>query len=184
MKKKILIILLIIIFTCICIYTGFRSRYRNGIVVTQFEPQLTRSMGYMIESKNHEVIIIDGGLPEDSTHVEEAILAKGGIVEAWFITHAHDDHYGALVEIIKSGKVHINNIYVSFNSSEWYETYDNDRYTSIRHMLDLLDSEGVRNTVHEVALKQEIHIDNLFFKILKIKSPEHVINADRCKNCN
>lgn len=177
MKKKILIILLITIFTSICIYTGFRSRYRNGIVVTQFEPQLTRSMGYMIESKNHEVIIIDGGLPEDSEHVEEAILAKGGVVEAWFITHAHDDHYGALVEIIKSGKVHINNIYVSFNSAEWYETYDNDKYISIRHMLDVLDSEGVRNTVHAVALRQEIHIDNLFFKILKVNSPDQTINA-------
>ena len=175
--KKFLIILLITIVTALCVFLGFRSRYNNGIVVTQFESQLASSMGYMIETKNNEIIMIDGGLPEDSEHIEDAILAKGGIVEAWFITHAHDGHYGALLEIIESGKVQINNIYASFNSAEWYETYDNDNYISIKHMLDVLDSEEVRNTVHAVSLRQEIHVDNLFFKILKANSPEQTINA-------
>lgn len=174
--KRIFKIALVIIVTTICIMVGAKTRYNNGIRITQFEPQLTRSMGYMLETVNNKLIMIDGGLPEDSSHVEQKLLEKGGVVEAWFITHAHDDHYGVLVELIKSGKVQINNIYVSFNSEEWYETYNNDKFESIKNMLDLLDSEEVRDKVHEVNLKEEIAIDNLFFKILKIKSPEHTEN--------
>ena len=174
--KRIFKIALVIIVTIICIMVGTRTRYNNGIKVTQFEPQLTRSMGYMLETANDKIIMIGGGLPEDSSHVEEKILEKGGVVEAWFITHAHDDHYGVLVELIKSGKVQINNIYVSFNSEEWYETYNKDKFESIKNMLELLDSEEIRDKVREVNLREEFAIDNLFFKILKIKSPEYIEN--------
>ena len=45
--KRIFKIALVIIVTIICIMVGTRTRYNNGIKVTQFEPQLTRSMGYM-----------------------------------------------------------------------------------------------------------------------------------------
>jgi len=174
--RKFLRIALIVVVTAVCIMVGMKTRVNNGIIVTQFEPQLTRSMGYMLETNTGKLIMIDGGLPDDSSHVEEKLLEKGGVVEAWFITHAHDDHYGVLVELIKSGKVIINNIYVSFNSEEWYKTYNPDKYDSIKNMLDLLDSEDVRDKVHEVNLREEIAVDNLFFKILKIKNPEYTEN--------
>lgn len=175
--KRVFRIGLVIIVTIVCIMIGMRTRQNNGIEVTQFKPQLTRSMGYMIETKNGKIVMVDGGLPEDSSHVEETLLARGGEVEAWFITHAHDDHYGVLVELIKSGKININNIYVSFNSEEWYQEYDAERFESIKGMLDLLDSEGVRDRVHELNLREELTIDNLFFKILKVKNPEYTENA-------
>lgn len=172
--KLLLKIFLLLIITCACIALGFKSRYDNGIVITQFEPQLTRSMGYMLESKENKIIMIDGGLPEDAKHVEEAILNKGGIVEAWFVTHAHDDHVGALIEIIEAGKVQINNIYVSLNSEEWYATYENDaRKEFAQKFLETLDKEEIRDKVQEVSLRQEFTIDNLNFKILKVKSPEY-----------
>ena len=173
--KLLLKIFLIFLVTCACIALGFKTRYDNGIVITQFEPQLTRSMGYMLESKENKIVIIDGGLPEDAKHVEKAILNKGGIVEAWFITHLHDDHAGTLIEIIESDKVQINNIYVSLNSEEWYMSYEDDnRKEFAQKFLETLDKEEIRDKVQEVSLRQEFIIDNLNFKILKIKSPEYI----------
>lgn len=183
MKRKLKFlfkIFLIVLVTCSCIALGFKARYDNGILVTQFAPQLTRSMGYMLETKENKIIMIDGGLPEDSKHIEEAIISKGGIVEAWFITHNHEDHAGALAQIIKSGEIQINNIYVSLNSSEWYETYEQNtdgRKEFAKIFLDVIDSEEVRDKVQELALRQELVFDNLNFKILKIKSPEQIQNA-------
>lgn len=181
MRKKLRLILKILLFvvvTCSCIALGFYSRYTSGIVVTQFETQATRSMGYMLETKEQRLVIVDGGLPENTAHIEETIINKGGIVDAWFVTHIHEDHTGALLEIIKSGKVQINNIYVSLNSEEWYLQYeDTNRHEAIKEFLNTLDQEEIRDKVHDVALREEITIDNLNFKILKIKSPEQTENA-------
>ena len=55
--------------------------------------------------------MIDGGTKLDKQHVSQKIKENGEEVEYWFITHAHDDHYGALNEILKENDdIKINNI--------------------------------------------------------------------------
>lgn len=138
-----------------------------------------RSMGYLLETKEHRIIMIDGGLPEYSDHVINYIKQKGGVVEAWFITHAHVDHASVIMDALKDNDIQINNIYVSLNGKEWYEQYEVDggRVSFAVELIDTLSSEGIKDRVHEVALRDEYKIDNLNFKILKIKSPEYIENA-------
>lgn len=177
--KRLLQIVLIIIVTCVCIVLGFRTRYINGIIVTQLNSQNTSSMGFMLETSDGKIIMIDGGTLEDSENVAETIMNKGGVVEAWFITNAYEKNTGTLEKIIEDGKIQVNNIYVSLNSEQWYLEHDqSDKNTFSREFLNILDKESVRDKVHEMALRQEFTIDNLNFKILKIKSPEYVgLNA-------
>ena len=138
-----------------------------------------RSMGYLLETKNHNLIMIDGGLPEYSEHVITKIKEKGGVVDAWFITHAHVDHASVLIDAIKCNEIQINNIYVSLNGRDWYEKHevDEDRIKFANDLIDILASDGVRDRVHEVALRDDYTIDNLNFKILKTKNPEYTDNA-------
>lgn len=42
-----------------------------------------------------DLIIIDGGWPENAPRAKEIIEANGGHVTAWFLTHYHNDHAGA-----------------------------------------------------------------------------------------
>ena len=44
-------------------------------------------------------------------------------------------------------------------------------------LLDVLKKDGVKEKVHIVQNREEIAIDNLIFKILKITSPEVTVNA-------
>ena len=77
-------------------------------------------MSYIIEAdvpetEEKKIIVIDGGIPSntgDGTNQNNAsyleyILNKkyGGHVDAWYITHEHSDHYGALYSMLKDDKI-------------------------------------------------------------------------------
>lgn len=178
--KKILIIFLFLIVTVGCVLLGFKTRFDNGIVVTQFAPQTTRqSMGYMLKTSENRIVMIDGGTEGDTEHVKKAIIDNGGIVDTWFLTHAHDDHYGVLLTLLNEmdSNIQINNIYLNLNSEEWYKENDSARFDHIKLLLDVLKKDGVKEKVHIVQNRDEIVVDNLIFKILKITSPEVTVNA-------
>lgn len=55
---------------------------------------------YVFQSRRGKVIVMDGGFPEEAFTLRGFIGALGNEVEAWFISHPHDDHMGALNEIL------------------------------------------------------------------------------------
>ncbi len=178
--KKILLIIFIIVVTGICIALGINTRYNDRIQITQFASYGERqSMGYLLKTKENRLVMIDGGTIENKEHVLQEIKNNGGIIEYWFITHAHDDHYGVLKEILKEdyAGIQINNIIVSLNDEEWYKINDSSRYNDIKEFLDLLKKENVLPIVREANLREKINVDNLNFYILKTKTPEITENA-------
>lgn len=68
-------------------------------------PSHTNTIGnsYVFQTKTGKVIVMDGGFPEEAFTLRGFIGALGNEVEAWFISHPHDDHMGALWEILKQG---------------------------------------------------------------------------------
>ena len=178
--KKILIIFLLLIVTIGCVLLGIKTRFDNGIVITQFAPQTSRqSMGYMLKTSENKLVMIDGGTRGDTEHVKKAIIDNGGEVEIWYLTHAHDDHYGVLLSLLEENEsnVNINNIYLNLNSEEWYETNDSERFNDIKILLDILKKDGIKEKVHIVQNREETKVDNLFFKVLKVTAPEITENA-------
>ena len=179
--RKLLIVLLFIAVTAGCVCLGFQSRYKNGIIITQFAPQTTRqSMGYMLKTNEDRIVMVDGGTEGDAEHVKQAIKDNGGVVEIWYLTHAHDDHYGVLLNILQNYEtsgITINNIYLNLNSSDWYAQYDKERFPHIVGLLEILTKDGIREKVHIVENREETKVDNLFFKILKVTNPEITDNA-------
>lgn len=78
---------------------------------------------YFIETPENKLVIMDGGYngPEDAEHLTSLIKEHGGVVDKWFITHAHSDHYGALSQILANDAldIKINELYYSFPDIEW-----------------------------------------------------------------
>jgi glyoxylase-like metal-dependent hydrolase (beta-lactamase superfamily II) len=58
---------------------------------------------YVFQTKTGKVVVMDGGYPEEAFTLRGFVGALGNAVEAWFISHPHDDHMGALWEILKKG---------------------------------------------------------------------------------
>lgn len=77
---------------------------------------------YVFRTDSGKVIVMDGGWPKEELYLRGFIAALGNEVEAWFISHPHDDHMGVLCEVLKDRQgMKINHIYHSRFSPELVE---------------------------------------------------------------
>ena len=178
MKRKLKVLFrcfLIILVTIACVFAGLNTRHKKAIIVTQFgQTQPVSKAGYLIESEENRLVMIDGG---NSADIVNTIKNKGGIVEAWFITLPHKESAETILNVLKSNEIQVNGIYVSLYGKDWYEENESkEEFEFISDFIDLLESDNVRDRVHELQLRDEINIDNLNFKALKVKNPDYTQN--------
>ncbi len=81
---------------------------------------------YFIKTPEGKNVIMDGGYygSEDAQHLLELIKDNGGVVDIWFITHAHSDHYGALSWMLEHSDkldIEIKELYYTFPDIDWLE---------------------------------------------------------------
>lgn len=181
MKKKIYIILIaIVIIICILGFIKINAYIKEieGMKVTlvggsTMENQgNTHSLAYFIRTRNGELIVVDGGRDIDAEIIKKYIYEYGnGKVNHWFITHAHDDHVGAIIEILKEdNSIEIENLYYKFLSDAWYEKFDAKRYVAAHEMLKVLSSKKIKNRI-ECEKGQVIEIDNIRCDIIRTVNP-------------
>ncbi len=72
-------------------------------------------MSFIIISNDH-LIVIDGGNTCDAEYLCTYIKKLGGKVDAWFLTHPHSDHIGALRSTLERfyDDIRIDTIYANF----------------------------------------------------------------------
>ncbi len=129
------------------------------------------SMGYFIRTNQNTLIAVDGGRDIDAPLLKEYIDKYGnGKVGYWFITHAHGDHAGALVELLKSYDIEVENLLYSFNTKEWYEANDLRGRDAEVAMLDSLSNPKIINKIVCQA-DQKIEIDNIECDIIRVANP-------------
>lgn len=130
---------------------------------------------YVLQTRKGSVIVMDGGLKTDSRKLMKVLKEKGSRVTAWFLSHPHGDHIGALNEILKNREeLQIDTIYHS------------------RFPEDLIKREGGGALVHEFYERLAAHkdtvvediqetgriidIDGVKFMILGVTNPEITVN--------
>lgn len=87
----------------------------------------SQMMGYVFQTDTGETIVFDGGTAADAEYLT-ALLQKrcGGKVDAWIMTHAHSDHFGAFCEIMekKPDALDIKKLYFNFPEQSWLDKYE------------------------------------------------------------
>jgi len=167
-KKLCLILGVIILIWC----TYLCAKYHNGIEFTQLSSQTSRQMmGYILTTNKDTVIVIDGGTEGDSQNLRKHLESSNGNVDYWIITHAHDDHIGAMVELIENDNVKIEHIICSLNPLDWYQENEPNR-ADIVHRLYQIFEEREEIEIKDVSINEQIGIDNLNIDILGIRNPE------------
>lgn len=126
MRKKSLCILLIgiIVFACL---VGYLISGKKQVELYQLAPEQSSLMeSYVIKTANNKLIVIDGGIDGESRpYLPAALRAIVGVdegeyfeVEAWFLSHNHNDHINELAKMLnnynKDSNYKINNIYFDF----------------------------------------------------------------------
>lgn len=69
--------------------------------ITQYGPRDINSGFYTIYNPRQGLIVVDGGWTEDADYVRSIIASLGNKVDAWILTHPHQDHIGAFNVIYK-----------------------------------------------------------------------------------
>lgn len=169
-KQKILVEIILIIITLSFLLCNY---HKYSITLVQLAPQTTRQMmGYVLRTDTGKLILIDGGTVEDANQLIEQIEKNGGKVDAWFLTHAHDDHVGAFTQIINNTNIEIKAIYVSVNDLKWYQENEPQRIQFTKTFLETLKSNKIKDKVIEPVMNEKIKIDDIQIEILGVKNPE------------
>lgn len=137
------------------------------------------SNSYLIRTKNDKLIVVDGGEDGDTEFLLKYIMEYGGgTVNYWYITHPHQDHVGALCQILNSeeNNIKIENLYYSFNNIAWYKKNDKRGYESELAMITALSSNKIINKI-ECKRGKIINMDNIECEILRVANPK-ITNSD------
>ena len=203
MGKKFLIVILLLV--VICSSAFFIKKYndnqkikneieaqeelnKQGVVLvllagSNYESKgKLNSEGYLLKTRNGEIIVVDGGRYTDAEELSFYIKKFGnGKVDHWYLTHGHNDHVGALNEILNNDAykdIKIKNIYHTLLSDEWYKANDKRGYESEHSILMALEEHKDRYENVIIPKKGEIYShDNVKSHILRVADPE-VTNSD------
>ena len=143
-------------------------------------------MSFLMETRDGSLIVIDGGRWEDGEHLMEEIRRRGGRVEAWFLTHTHTDHVGALLNLLQTeaeGRdtgIEIQHIYYIFADLDWYAVHEPGDYGTAAAIIGELEKlpEGVCRTVER---GQVISIDDVTVTVMNERyepGPEEIGERD------
>jgi len=151
-----------------------QSVARDSFTLWQMQSVDNRTMlSYVLLSPQNEVIVVDGGWPADAGQLAFFLRLLGNHVTAWYVTHPHPDHVGALATITQNkGDLVIDHIYGSFPSRDWLQT---NAQIEPLPMYDLLARSA--STVTEVNLGDVHSYDGMTVQILGVKNPEIVYNG-------
>lgn len=79
----------------------------------------------IIMENGSTLIIFDGGHACETEYLHEYLLGLGGHVDAWFLTHAHNDHVQALYTMLdKYDDVTVDKVCYNFPADEWLIEHD------------------------------------------------------------
>lgn len=109
-------------------------------------PEGKTGMGYIINAVDGRSYVIDGGHSEDAELILRMIREKcSGEVTAWFITHPHPGHAGALTSILADmpDDIKIRKIFYSHISIEKVEKYEPESAPFVALCNTLIKGSGI-----------------------------------------
>ena len=157
---------------------SFISCEKESFVLWQLPSQID-SIGnsYVVQTANGKVIVMDGGFEAEKDYLCGFIDALGGKVDAWIISHPHDDHITAIVALLENPKgLKIDKIYHSRFSDVLIDSESEKTAEITRKFYSLLDNATDIEVV-DCHCGDEFEIDGVNFRILSEKNPEMA-------NCN
>lgn len=170
MKNSVVILCLVLCALFVC-RTADADR-KPHFTLWQLPPASERTnLSYVIRTSHQRLLVVDGGSPGDAGYLESFIKKHGGEVDSWFITHPHDDHAGALTEILKKpGHLKIGRIYGCFPTEEWVGKYEVVALPTIAAFYKAVAQSGI--PIVRPKLGDNLDFDGVRVEILGVDNPE------------
>ncbi len=151
----------------------------TGAALTLWQlPEQTRSqmMSYVLETRGGEIIVIDGGTRGDAPYLRTFLEKLGNHVDLWILTHPHDDHVDAVVEIMKDPKgITVDRFYGSFPPRDWIVEHEKSSVGTIDAWEAVAQEKSL--TLIEPKLGEILTVDGVTIEFLGPKNLELTGNA-------
>ena len=136
-------------------------------------------MSYVIEAADGSLAVIDGGNWDDADYLLEYLKELGGEnprIKAWFITHAHNDHYGALNKLLDTNTVpQIDNLYLNFPDESFQ--LQNFPETTIQYTGEFMNRVKEHNLpLKTINVGDKVKLSNATFEVIYIASDKITYN--------
>lgn len=165
MKKKFMwfiVALIIVIAICGAIIYWLRP---TKYTVTQYASESgNQSLIYSITDNKGHLVLVDGGWEQDAEQVKKIINANGGKVEAWILTHPHEDHIWAFNTIMRDSDIKVGKIYVSDFNYDAYKSQAAD-WDAFWAYEDFLSVTSKMDNICELKAGDEVAVIGLDMKI-------------------
>lgn len=127
-----------------------------------------QNLSIVIKSPHGKLIVIDGGWEADADKLSSLIQQQGGKVDAWLITHPHEDHVGALCAILNdtARKIKIDKIYCSLAAPDWYRQVSPTGAGIADQLLSAFSKLPVGTVTNNICRGTEINIDDVNIRVL------------------
>lgn len=127
-----------------------------------------QNLSIVIKSPHGKLIVVDGGWEADVDKLSELIMQQGGKVDAWLITHPHEDHVGALCAILNdtARKIKIDKIYCSLATPDWYRQVSPTGAGIADQLLNAFTKLPVGTVTNSICRGTEIDIDDVNIRVL------------------
>jgi len=139
-------------------------------------------MSYVFKINNGQVAVLDGGWGADAKLIRDKLVALGDTVDAWFVSHPHEDHMGALNAVLEDPEgIRIKHIYYSRLTDDQIQAENHtisgqNNADSAFEYYHTLDTSSVLKT----NFRQPgaiITLGQTHFKILSVSNPEIITNV-------
>lgn len=134
---------------------------------------------FIIQLKNGHFVVHDGGQKQDTQYFIDYMkeLVPDGekpIIEAWFISHAHNDHYGVINEINNNPKYadmfYVNGVYYHTPPSDLFaRSYDanpqRDVFMTSRSYAMLKAEDGSQTKFYRPQLGQRYYFCDIYIDV-------------------
>ena len=133
---------------------------------------------YVLVTGNGKVIVMDGGLPTDEVRLRTKLRSVGNHVDAWFISHPHGDHVGALIPILENREgITIGTIYHSRLNAALLAQETSARNSFATPFYNALARQTETKVVDVQETGQIYTIDGVKIKVLGIANIDIYDNA-------
>ena len=123
----------------------------------------------LIFESDGSVVVFDGGYICETDYLHEYLLNLGGRVDAWFMTHAHNDHVNACFDMLdKYNDITVKRAAYRFPSDEWLLEYDKsgEGISMARNLRRVFAANNV--PVDEVEAGDRYEFDGFSVQVLRV----------------
>lgn len=143
----------------------------------QLEPFFQETqMGYIVKTDDDKIIVIDGGGTVSAPFLERYLNQFGGKVHTWIITHGHQDHMGALVEILDSKSIVIERLIHAPPNLEWVNKNEEVSNDTFGRFINSIENANISVLIPE-SLDEIVLGDGIQMEVISAINPEIVQNA-------